>query len=170
MCVSSKRSRCLNVRENLNGACLSFAENPDILADQLRDTPLAGDRYMGTFIESLRKDDAYPDYRCFAGVLMARIDPWGNVYPCLEQHVKIGSIRNQTFRSLWQSEAFNAERDRLRTRRACRCWYNNTALIGYYGNLLSKAAFPRPVGRSLAGGNGARELPQPCCARREPTK
>ncbi|MCK7512429.1 MAG: hypothetical protein MZV70_55910 [Desulfobacterales bacterium] len=32
---------------------------------------------------------------CYAGVLMARIDPWGHVYPCLEQHVCVGSVRDE---------------------------------------------------------------------------
>ena len=112
--------------------------DPDALADQLKNTRMADDGYMATFIESLRRNRHYPDFRCFAGVLMARIDPWGNVYPCLEQHVKIGSIKHQSFRQLWHSTAFGRERDRLRSQRTCRCWYNNTAMIGYYGNLLGK--------------------------------
>jgi AdoMet-dependent heme synthase len=128
-----------------------LALNPAVIADQLKGTPLAGDRYMGTFIQSLRRNGAYPDVRCFAGVLMARIDPWGNVYPCLEQHARIGSVLQQSFRSLWHCAAFRQERDRLRTNRSCRCWYNNTALIGYYGKLLTQSTlkgfkfnFPEP--------------------------
>jgi MoaA/NifB/PqqE/SkfB family radical SAM enzyme len=118
-----------------------LALNPDVLADQLKETPLSNDTYMGTLIASLRKNGTYPDYRCFAGVLMARIDPWGNVYPCLEQHEKIGSIKDQSFRALWQSDAFNQARERLRSERPCRCWYNNTALIGHFGHLLSRTRF-----------------------------
>lgn len=120
---------------------VDLALNPDLLAEQLKGTPLAEDNYMGTFVDSLRKAGTYPDYRCFAGVLMARIDPWGNVYPCLEQHVKIGSIIDRSFSDLWHSPEFNLERERLRSRRSCRCWYNNTALIGYYGNILNRTAF-----------------------------
>ena len=71
---------------------------------------------------------------------MARIDPWGDVYPCLEQHVKVGSIKDQSFSSLWQSETFDRERERLRTGRTCSCWYNNTALIGHYGKLLGNTS------------------------------
>ncbi|MEJ2038054.1 MAG: SPASM domain-containing protein [Desulfosarcinaceae bacterium] len=113
-----------------------LALDPDVLAEQVARTPLARDGYLGTFISSLRSTGAYPDYRCFAGVLMARIDPWGDVYPCLEQHVKVGSVKGRSFGEVWRSQAFNDERERLRTRRACRCWYNNTALIGHYGHLL----------------------------------
>jgi MoaA/NifB/PqqE/SkfB family radical SAM enzyme len=112
--------------------------DPELLAGQVARTPLARDGYLGTFIRSLRRTGAYPDFRCFAGVLMARIDPWGNVYPCLEQHVRVGSVKERAFRQVWDCAAFNAERERLRTRRTCRCWYNNTALIGHYGRLLQR--------------------------------
>ena len=120
-----------------------LALKPDILSVQLDKTPLAGDAYMGTFIRSLKTNGTYPDFRCFAGVLMVRIDPWGDVYPCLEQHDKIGSIRNRTFRDLWQSPEFNRVRERLRSKRPCRCWYNNTALIGHYGNLLDRTVLKK---------------------------
>ncbi|MGD9415737.1 MAG: hypothetical protein PVJ18_12335, partial [Desulfobacterales bacterium] len=30
------------------------------------------------------------------------------------------------------------ERQQLAADRPCSCWYNNTALIGHYGNLLEK--------------------------------
>jgi MoaA/NifB/PqqE/SkfB family radical SAM enzyme len=139
-----------------------LALNPDVLADQLKDTPLSSDTYMGTFIESLRKTGAYPNYRCFAGVLMVRIDPWGNVYPCLEQHVKIGSIKHQSFQTLWQSDEFNQERKRLRDERPCRCWYNNTALIGHFGNLLSKTVFNRSGRRPAPKSKIDQEPHQPC--------
>ncbi|MCP4747533.1 MAG: radical SAM protein [Desulfobacteraceae bacterium] len=117
--------------------------NHEVLASELKQTPLARDSYLKTFMDSLRFYGNYPDYRCFAGVLMARIDPWGNVYPCLEQHVRAGNIKDRSFKSVWQSSAFNDERHRLRTKRDCKCWYNNTALIGYYGNLLNRTTFSR---------------------------
>jgi MoaA/NifB/PqqE/SkfB family radical SAM enzyme len=135
-----------------------LALHPDILSRQLENTHLAGDPYMDTFIRSLRANGTCPDFRCFAGVLMVRIDPWGDVYPCLEQHVKIGSIKNRTFRDLWQSPEFNRARDRLRSKRTCRCWYNNTALIGHYGNLLGKTALGKTARCSGAGKKG-----NPCC-------
>ncbi len=144
--------------------------DPDVLSEQLRGTPLAGDNYMGTFIKSLRTAGTYPDLRCFAGVLMARIDPWGNVYPCLEQHEKIGSIKNRSFRNLWQSATFNQARDRLRSQRACRCWYNNTALIGYFGGLLSKTTLNRSTRRTAATDKVQRKPHQSCCAPFKPVK
>jgi MoaA/NifB/PqqE/SkfB family radical SAM enzyme len=135
--------------------------DPDLLAGQVARTPLARDGYLGTFIRSLRSSGAYPDFRCFAGVLMARIDPWGNVYPCLEQHVCVGSIKENTFRQVWDSTAFNAERERLRTRRTCRCWYNNTALIGHYGRLLQ---------RTCPGLGAEQPRVQAACAQDHPAK
>jgi MoaA/NifB/PqqE/SkfB family radical SAM enzyme len=111
-----------------------------ILRDQIAGTPLARDGYMRRFVASLEKNSAYPFVRCYAGVLMARIDPWGNVYPCLEQHVRIGSIKENTFYEVWRSPSFQRERDRLRTGRSCRCWYNNTALIGFYGDRLRRTS------------------------------
>jgi AdoMet-dependent heme synthase len=112
--------------------------DPTVLRDQLRGTALAGDGYMRTLIATLERSGTYPLRRCYAGVLMARIDPWGNVYPCLEQHVCVGSIQGRSFREVWHSAQFERERHRLRTARPCRCWYNNTALIGYYGDRLQK--------------------------------
>jgi AdoMet-dependent heme synthase len=135
-----------------------LALQPDILSEQLHRTPLYGDKYMDTLIRSLRVNGTYPDYRCFAGVLMVRIDPWGNVYPCLEQHVKIGSIKGRSFRDLWQSPEFNRVRDRLRSKRACRCWYNNTALIGHYGTLLGRTLLNKSARISTTGSGS-----QPCC-------
>ena len=110
--------------------------DPEILARQVADTPFANDNYIKRLIDSLKTSGSFPHQACYAGVLMARIDPWGNVYPCLEQHVCIGSVRNNDFQSIWNSDNFEKERKRLASNRPCRCWYNNTALIGHYGNLL----------------------------------
>ena len=122
----------------LHAAELSL--DPDILADEIKGLPLAKDGYLRSLIDNLQHNGNYPQQRCYAGVLMARIDPWGNVYPCLEQHVKIGSIRNRSFQEVWQSPAFDQERRRMRAgAHDCRCWYNNTALIGHYGEWLRKS-------------------------------
>ena len=113
--------------------------DPEILANQVKDTPFAKDNYIKRLIKSLRISGAFPRQSCYAGVLMARIDPWGKVYPCLEQHVCIGSVRENDFQTIWNSDNFIKERKRLASNRPCRCWYNNTALIGYYGNLLGSS-------------------------------
>ena len=110
--------------------------DPELIADQINATPLANDGYLKRLIESLKACGSFPHQQCYAAVLMARIDPWGNVYPCLEQHASVGSIRETDFRSIWNSEFINKERKHLASDRTCRCWYNNTALIGHYGNLL----------------------------------
>jgi MoaA/NifB/PqqE/SkfB family radical SAM enzyme len=112
--------------------------DPEVIAEQIADTPLAKSGYMSSLIESLKFRNSFPHHQCYAGVMMARIDPWGNVYPCLEQHSRVGSIREKNFRTIWNSEVLNHERKRLAKHRTCRCWYNNTALIGHYGSLLEK--------------------------------
>ena len=140
-----------------------LALSPELLAGQIARTPLARDGYLNTFIDSLHRTGDYPDFRCFAGVLMARIDPWGNVYPCLEQHVRVGSVKERSFRQVWGSAAFNTERERLRERRACRCWYNNTALIGHYGRLLRQTCPGlQAVGRSSRPGSCASDRTAKC--------
>jgi MoaA/NifB/PqqE/SkfB family radical SAM enzyme len=110
--------------------------DPEALSEQLAGTPFATDGYMVRLITSLRTDGGFPQYRCYAGVLMVRIDPWGNVFPCLEQHACVGSVREDDFRVIWDSERFDLERKRIADEGRCSCWYNNTALIGHYGNLL----------------------------------
>jgi hypothetical protein len=73
---------------------------------------------------------------------MVRIDPWGNVYPCLEQHVRIGSVREHDFWTIWNSNAFNHARIQIASNENCRCWYNNTAMISHYGKALFHTTIP----------------------------
>jgi len=113
--------------------------DPRVIAREIADTPLENDGYMKRLIESLKSCGSFPHHQCYAGVMMARIDPWGNVYPCLEQHSRVGSIREKNFGTIWNSEVLSRERKRLANHRTCRCWYNNTALIGHYGNLLKNS-------------------------------
>ena len=112
--------------------------DPGMIAAQIKSTPLANDGYLKRLIESLKTTGAFPRQQCYAAVLMARIDPWGNVYPCLEQHVSVGSTRETDFPTIWNSERIDRERKKLACERPCTCWYNNTAIIGHYGNLLEK--------------------------------
>jgi MoaA/NifB/PqqE/SkfB family radical SAM enzyme len=106
------------------------------ISEQLHGTPLARDPYIQRWIESIAAGEGIPKAPCYAGVLMARIDPWGQVYPCLEQHVCVGSVADDPFSRIWNSTALTQERRRLATDRPCRCWYNNTALIGHFGTLI----------------------------------
>jgi len=132
----------------------SFLIDPDRLAGYLDGISLGRNGYMRQLIESLRQTGEYPQHRCYAGVLMTRIDPWGNVYPCLEQHVCVGSVREHDFKTIWKSEQYNLERARIASDGACTCWYNNTALISHYGNWLQRTT-----------GNGSRRgarISTPC--------
>ncbi len=112
--------------------------DPKVLSQQIENTPWCKDGYFPGLIKALSGSGTYPRRNCYAGVLMARIDPWGNVYPCLEQHTRIGSIRETDFETLWHSEQFNRERRHLSNGRKCVCWYNNTAVIGHYGDFLKQ--------------------------------
>ena len=116
--------------------------DPIALAAQLRGTVMEHDPYLRRLIESLSATGGFPYVPCYAGLLMVRIDPWGVVYPCLEQHVGVGSIRAEGFAAVWNSAVFNQERKRLASNRPCRCWYNNTAMIGHFGRRLEKTLFP----------------------------
>ncbi len=106
------------------------------LERRLEGTSLGKDGYLGQLVSSLLEHGTFPSQRCYAGYLMVRIDPWGNVYPCLEQHVRVGSVRDEGFRTIWKSEAFHVARREVARDGECRCWYNNTALIGHYARIL----------------------------------
>lgn len=112
--------------------------DPAAISAQISNTPLGKDRYMTRLVQNLRESGSFPHSPCYAGILMARIDPWGNVYPCLEQHACVGSVREDDFAAVWNSADFNRERKRLKMNRPCNCWYNNTALIGHFGKLLAQ--------------------------------
>ena len=68
--------------------------------------PLAREMYVKPLLKSFRENGDLPQNPCYAGVLMVRIDPWGKVYPCLEQHVCVGSIKEADFRTIWNSDTF----------------------------------------------------------------
>jgi len=112
--------------------------DPTTLSQQIEKTPWNKDGYLPSLIQTLSGSDTYPRQNCYAGVLMVRIDPWGNVYPCLEQHACIGSIRKTEFETIWRSTRFNQQRHYLANDRKCACWYNNTAIIGHYGDILKR--------------------------------
>lgn len=120
--------------------------DPEVLSMQIEQTPWHKDDYMSNLIRALSGSGTYPRRNCYAGVLMARIDPWGNVYPCLEQHVRIGSIRETDFETLWRSEQFDRQRRYLANGRKCVCWYNNTAVIGHYGDILKQTRIKKAAG------------------------
>lgn len=120
----------------------SLRLDPNLLEQQIGGTPLQTNGYLKKLILSLRQTHTYPNGRCYAGVLMVRIDPWGNVYPCLAQHVRVGSVREQDFRTIWNSAAFNHARTQIASNGDCRCWYNNTAMISHYGKILFHTTKP----------------------------
>jgi MoaA/NifB/PqqE/SkfB family radical SAM enzyme len=116
-----------------------FHLDPKLLARELENTPLQKkEGYMGKFLLSLRDRGTFPAHRCYAGVLMVRLDPWGNVYPCLEQHTCVGSVKRDDFPGIWHGDVFNRARKSISRDGNCACWYNNTALISHYAALLGR--------------------------------
>ncbi|MEJ2588504.1 MAG: SPASM domain-containing protein, partial [Deltaproteobacteria bacterium] len=113
-----------------------FELDGENLIRQLDGHPLARGIFVRPLLKSLRKKGVFPQNRCYAGMLMVRIDPWGNVYPCLEQHACVGSIRNNDFVTIWNSASFNEVRRAILEDNACNCWYNNTAMIGHSAKWL----------------------------------
>ena len=106
------------------------------LMHELDGHPLARETYVRPLLQSLHEKGTFPQNRCYAGILMVRIDPWGKVYPCLEQHVCVGSLQDSDFKTIWNSKTFSDTRRRIFEDRTCTCWYNNTAVIGHSAKLL----------------------------------
>jgi len=126
-----------------------FHFDPKLLVRQLEGTPLQKkDGYMDKFLLSLRDWGTFPTHRCYAGVLMVRLDPWGNVYPCLEQHACVGSVKRDNFSKIWHADVFNNVRKSISRDGNCTCWYNNTALISHYAALLGRMSARRMVQRA----------------------
>ncbi|MCU0560917.1 MAG: radical SAM protein [Desulfobacterales bacterium] len=139
--------------------------DPAAISDQLQGTAMENDPYLRRLIESLSATGRFPYYPCYAGLLMVRIDPWGGVYPCLEQHVSVGSIRKGGFAAVWNSAVFDRERKRLGSHRPCRCWYNNTAMIGHFGRRLEKTLFSAAAAGRLPAARSGGRSETACCAR-----
>jgi len=126
-----------------------FHFDPKLLVRQLEGTPLQKkDGYMDKFLLSLRHWGTFPTHRCYAGVLMVRLDPWGNVYPCLEQHACVGSVKRDDFPRIWHADVFNNVRKSISRDGNCTCWYNNTALISHYAALLGRMSARQIVQRA----------------------
>jgi MoaA/NifB/PqqE/SkfB family radical SAM enzyme len=121
----------------------AFHIDPHQLAKQLEGASVGHDGYLDQLVSGLLEHGTFPAHRCYAGVLMVRIDPWGRVYPCLEQHVCVGSLRNEHFQTIWNSEVLHLARRHVAGDGNCRCWYNNTALISHYAKILRWTSAPK---------------------------
>ena len=104
----------------------------------LSDSRIGNDFYLRHLPRYLEDNVYFRHLPCYAGYLFARIDPYGNLYPCIAQHHRVGNIRQQALSTLWRSPAFNRVRKNYRTR-GCACWYNDTVLFNsYMWTLLGK--------------------------------
>lgn len=59
---------------------------------------------------------------CVAGTYSAYIDPYGNVYPCTQWLIKLGSLREQSFRELWWSKKAKEVRKLIKNGMCPNCW------------------------------------------------
>jgi len=59
---------------------------------------------------------------CVAGRYSAYIDPYGNVYPCTQWLVKLGNLREKTFRKIWHGEETRKIRNLITQEKCPNCW------------------------------------------------
>jgi MoaA/NifB/PqqE/SkfB family radical SAM enzyme len=84
---------------------------------------------MPKYLEDPKFFSRFP---CYAGYLFARIDPYGNVFPCVEQNYYIDNIRENSFSDIWYSPQFKRFRKEILPGKKCSCWYNNAIILNSY--------------------------------------
>ncbi|HEX55440.1 MAG: hypothetical protein DRO95_00130 [Candidatus Altiarchaeales archaeon] len=80
--------------------------------------------YYNKFPIFFAKPEALKKIRCFAGLVIAHIDAYGNVYPCEEKFAKFGNIREKSLREIWFSDNADSIRNRIKKGDHPICWYN----------------------------------------------
>ena len=82
---------------------------------------------VSTFFDCTGRDNAYRKYApylggCPAGRIYCNIQPNGNVTPCMfmPEYPVAGNLRKQSFKEIWNSDTFQALRDRTRLKGKCR--------------------------------------------------
>jgi len=59
---------------------------------------------------------------CVAGKYSAYIDPYGNVYPCTQWLIKLGNIKEQSFKDIWLSSKAEEVRKLIKNNKCPNCW------------------------------------------------
>ncbi len=61
------------------------------------------------YLDSLRKcvtpRDLFDERPCYAGISTCSVNPYGEVYPCIQLPYSVGNIRHNTFGEIWRSSA-----------------------------------------------------------------
>lgn len=73
--------------------------------------------------KNLRKSTAknLTDYMCLAGISTFALNPFGDIYPCVDIPVKAGNIRETDFQTIWKEALIMKELRRLRISDATGC-------------------------------------------------
>jgi radical SAM protein with 4Fe4S-binding SPASM domain len=104
----------------------SSTEDDHSAADHVKRT-LSIERFtVSTFFDCTGRRNLYRKYApylggCPAGRIYCNIQPNGNVTPCMfmPEYPVAGNLRKQSFREIWNSETFQALRDRMRLKGRC---------------------------------------------------
>lgn len=75
--------------------------------------------YIERMVEYARKPSRLID--CYAGCTSGYLDPYGNVYPCINSSKQLGNIRNDSFDVIWTSRFAKSVRYDIRYGN-CHCW------------------------------------------------
>ena len=131
---------------------------PDDLSFRPEDIPLFTDYFLRVLSQNKKLDTPYhrelpnrllPDHEstagfmCFAGTFFANMDPWGNIFHCLDPDQPVGNILDAGFMDIWNSKKMMDLRSALRKDGKCLgCWsdrfHSNTciqALMFPFGRL-----------------------------------
>jgi len=76
-------------------------------------------RYVPTFLSEPRK--LLRTYVCFAAAVMFFVNPYGEMFPCEFNRVKMGNIKNEPLAVIWK-RAKNLRRKIASPKRSCICW------------------------------------------------
>ena len=116
------------------------------------DRPLSIERFtVSTFFDCTGRSNAYRRFArylggCPAGRIYCNIQPNGNVTPCMfmPEYPVAGNLRKQSFNDIWNSETFQALRDRTRLQGRCReckftivCGGCRAKAAAYHGDYLA---------------------------------
>jgi MoaA/NifB/PqqE/SkfB family radical SAM enzyme len=118
------------------GGDIQVVKSTEKLRAILAKTTLGNNFYNRALPNYLENPSKFEQLPCYAGYWSCRIDPFGNLFGCVEQICFIGNLRMQSFENLWKSAAFARARKGLSKNKKCSCFYNDAVLLNSYGWLF----------------------------------
>jgi radical SAM protein with 4Fe4S-binding SPASM domain len=85
---------------------------------------------------------------CFSGTHSLFLDPYGNVYPCINLKKKMGNITQEHFDRLWMSPS-SADIRRFIAQQKCHCWTECEAFPSLHANRDAALDNVRKTARSM---------------------